>query len=539
MSLAPEILFVPPANPKPSSTITKLPWQQTSSFLRLPYDILSYIVDELSHEDGFPDDAALSALALTSSVLLDMCRRILFRTIEFNTRRIGMPERVKSFVDLLGTNPYLQKNVQTLFFGDNTFYPSLLNRNAYVVCLEEVLDRSRYYSHFDMDNDTQNNLLDDQIKDNDCFSEALKRLTCLKSVEISFFYANFDWGSASLALREGLTNLVKQPNLRSLRIQGLLDIPVDLLLRFKSLEELHIGSLSILQQDLKTLVPAHNALQLLSTPTYTLANKDKLRIISLGNIGCSEIQFLLDIWKHQSDEPGFVDMSCPGQVELSFCQFDNLVNLRQLIGDSAAAVRNLNLDTSEISFAVSMPLSSEEDDDFLLYCHDYSRLQNYLPTMQTHLDAVSALNNLESLEVNMAYWERSIPEMAVRPDEELRWALKLLESIPSGGIKEITLKIKLGGYSMDFPEAFSDFNSDQEFIWNDWVKEFHRPKYRSLQKFTLMIYAMATFDYEDRCTPLTQSIIDRAVKQLDPAFKGRSGDFKVECGIVDNYCLAY
>ncbi len=193
-----------------------------SSFLELPYDVLCCIVDELSPRDE-PDLQALGALALTNSALLDICHKRQFGLLKLNARRVDMPARTQSFVDLLDNNNNLQKYIHSVFFGDNVFYPSLI-RNTDVAYADDLQDRSQYHSHFHTKEKVSKRILYDP-KYSALVSKALGGLKCLRMVEISFMYVNLDWKLASSPLRESLANLCVQPNLESLRIQGFLGIP--------------------------------------------------------------------------------------------------------------------------------------------------------------------------------------------------------------------------------------------------------------------------------------------------------------------------
>ncbi|KJA24772.1 hypothetical protein HYPSUDRAFT_53562 [Hypholoma sublateritium FD-334 SS-4] len=515
---------------------------QKSLFLQLPYDLLTCIIDVVTYPGRVSDYKTLSALALTNSALLDVCRRKQFSTIAFNMRRINMPARAKSFVCLLESNPNLQKYVQSLFFGDNVFYPSFI-RDADVVHVGDIQDRTQYYSHFEMKKNISRGILYGPKDDEEFVSEALTKLKCLNSVEISFLYANIDWEWASLILRAGLTNLLVQPYIRSLHIHGVWNIPMELLRRFRSLEELCIAASSISPPiGSEISAPDLTTLQFPSPPPHTLGRKQRLDIISLNDVGYCGMHPLLDHWRNQSNEPGFVDMSRPAHIDLAFDRLEESVILQQLVGNSASYVKTLCLDTSELSFTIDIPLSSEED--YIEHYDDYDAFKTYFPTLNARLDDVSYLNNLETLQLYITYWERAtgIAESGFHPDEELRWELKLLQRVPSEYLKDITLNVKVGGYTSIFQNAFTEFHSDQEFIWNDWAKEFRLPKYRALQKVSIRVYGLETFDSGNPCLSLNQSIVDRALEQLcrNPVSRKEDGCcIDVQCYIVRLHCLIY
>lgn len=536
MSFEVEVLSTPVVSSTPSSTLATQPCQQTSLLLQLPYDMLCCIVDEICSSGGIPDHEALSALALTNSALLDVCRRKQFTAVAFNMRRIDTPARAKSFVELLDSNASLQQYIQSIFFGDNVFYPSMI-READIVDVEDLRDRSKYYSHFEMEDEIAHSLLYKPKDGKDFIAETLKSLKCLQFVEISFLYANLAWELASTTLREGISNLFVQSNLKSLRIQGFFGMPINLLQRFESLEELHISASTIHSQCPNTFMP-----DLVTTLQLPASRKERLKVVSLSHFRCNEVQPLLDLWRIRRDEPGFVDMSCPAQIDLSLGGLVNSVNLCQIIGEAAVHVKKLRIDMSEISFTIDMPPSSEKDEDYLEHFDDYDLFKKYLPALNGRLDDVNTLKDLESLELNVTYWERGpdIEELTFCPDEELRWALKLLQRVPSEYLEDVTLNIKIAGYTSGYEDSFTAFHSDQKFIWKDWAKEFSRPKYGGLQNLAVRIFGLETIDSDMPCPTLHQIIIDRALEELYPTLKKSIGcAFSVECYVARIKGLIY
>ncbi len=231
-------------------------------------------------------------------------------------------------------------------------------------------------------------------------------------------------------------------------------------------------------------------------------------------------------------------MSRPSKIEFAYDKLGISLDLQQLISKSSVYVKKLRLDTSEISFAINIP---DQDEGHILHFDSPASLNKYLPTLNDRLNDVNTLENLESLDLNITYWERNLenPKLTFFPDEELRWALKLLQHIPSEHIEEITLNIKVGGHTSQFEAAFAEFHSDQEFIWNDWAKEICLSKYSALQEFNIHIFGQESYHSDGPSQSLTQDIVERTEAQLYSALTGTCCALFIHCYISEIQCLIY
>lgn len=469
------------------------------SLPKLPLDILHLIAEEHLCGPGTDIDyTTLCSLTLTNKRIATTCQRILFRNIIINLQRVNARRsRAVPFASILDVNPDIANYVHSLSICDHLFTDYLQNNEAAIPSVQWNSVKG-CYSHNNMILQRKPYRLIHQCgKRHRAFTDALRKLTRLKSVKISFFYNSLSFHKISRDLRQALCHLIAcQKHLVSLTLHGISELPFDLLARFFRLQQLRIMECSLGETDAELQLQLQRGIPLMIGP-YDEPSQ-RLLSIQLRNIPhTAQVKILFDIWEKSRMEKGIVNMARPERVELLFGAENSTLVPRQFLEHATSELKALHIHTLAlgISYSHSVILLNGYERDLNLVDDLDHGSQWFRPEMLIQPQDVEGLHSLETLELFVSFWDsRTVPVGG--PNHEIDYAFNILRSVPADKIRRVVLGIKLGGfrYNEITSSIFKDFMAARNMgLWNRWRDELSKSKWESLEIFCIRILAPVDF----------------------------------------------
>lgn len=482
----------------------------------LPNEIIYYIATEhLVNMDATLDYPTVKALSLAHPIFLKACRKILFRSVTFNLRRRNILRRIIKFSDLL--TGAVADEVRHISIRDNSFTKAMQNNEEELPFPDGWVGDE--YSNLEMLDDMRYELVlcDEEDGPGHIFSQTLRKLTRLRTVEINLFYQEIGWSGMSRSFQSALCNLIVPQPLTTLSLHGVKNLPRNVLGCFKRLKTLSIIDCT-LDQDIHIdflLYPDY--------PAYPKPVSDdrRLRSLTLRDISGEHVRSLLQLWMEHSENTDYVDMTHPQHVEVIFLDGmpKNMDIPRMVLSCASQSVQHLQLHTIGLGVTQFLPdlVMSEGEVTRDDVAHPDTWFNHSQMLAQT--SDVEDMVQLRKLELNVSYWH-------IGPDnEELSWAFRLVQSAPSRSMREIALTVKVGGFPDEDRWAVERFIRAQQrgngLLWQHWVDEIRKDKWSKLERFSVRILAPRLPGPWSPGPHVTQ-IVELATERLSPAFEKRS-----------------
>ncbi|KJA26676.1 hypothetical protein HYPSUDRAFT_198929 [Hypholoma sublateritium FD-334 SS-4] len=480
--------------------------------VELPNDIIWLICTEhLRNLDATIDYPTVKALYLAHPIFSKACRKILFRSITFNLRRHNILQRVAKFKELLTDEVACE--VQVISIRDNSFTDAMQNNERRLPFPDGW--ESDEYSHLEMLDDMRYELVLCDEKDGPgyIFSKALQKLNRLRTVEINLFYQNVGWSSMSQMFQKALCNLIVPQFLTTLSLHGVKGLPRNILGRFKRLKTLSVVDCA-LDQDIHDDLVLH--------PKYAEKGKPpsddrRLRSLTLRDISGEDVCSLLQLWKGSSENEDYVDMTHPEHVQVIFIDgFPRNMDIpRRVLNSASHSIQHLQLHTIGLGVTQFLPelIMSESE----MIRDDVAHPDTWLnPEMLAQPSDIEQMTQLKKLELSVSFWHTG------GENEELSWAFRLFKSAPSRSMREVVLKVKIGGFPDEDRWAVKQFTRAQKggdgLIWQKWVDELRKDKWSKLERFSVHILApRLAGDAAGPCH--VANAVEMATECLSPAFE--------------------